>query len=304
VLARATAATLAACLAAVLVGAAEPPHLEAKAPKAAVSVGDRVNVQVTAVGDVGAMWGELSVDPSQQWAVVDGPRTVAAADPPAWTVDLAPLATGTLALPEMSVSVRGADGAPRLAALVERPEVTVASVLPPGQDPKPAGLRAPIGVHGLPWEWILPGLLAALPIIGGAVWALRRRRPSSHSGRTQLAPLAELETEVTRLVKMLGDVPSTVTCDRMATALRRYLERRSGEPALEMTSFELRLAARRLSWPEPVQRTIQGVMAVADGIRFGRRQSSAEDLRRALRETLELGRALEAHLVVPEEAAS
>ena len=302
--ARATAATLAVCLAAVVVCAGEPPRLEAKVPAAAVSVGDRVSVQVTAVGGLDAMWGELSVDPSQQWAVVVGPRAVAAAEPPAWTVVLAPLATGKLELPAMSASVRSADGTSQAATLAERPELTVASVLPPGEDPKPAALRAPIGVHGLPWEWILPGLLAALPVIGVVAWALHRRRPVVPARAQLLAPMAELEAELAGVAEALGSEPATVTCDRMATALRRYLERRSGEPALEMTSFELRLTARRLSWPEPVQRTIQRVMAIVDGIRFGRRQASGEDLRRALTDALELGRALEAHLVVPEEAAS
>ena len=301
---RAFVFVLVACLAASAVYAAEPPHLEATVPAAAVSVGDRVNVQVAAVGELGALWGELSVDPSQQWVVVDPPRAVADTDPPGWTVVLAPLATGKLELPGMSVSVRGADGSPEAAALDTRPEVTVASVLPPGEDPKPAGLRAPIGVHGLPWEWILPGVLAVLPVAGAAVWVLRRRRPQVRSLETQLGPLAELELEVARLAEAVGGEPATMTCDRMAAALRRYLERRSGEPALEMTSVELRLTARRVGWPEPVQRAIQRVMAVADGTRFGRREASGEELRRALAETLELGRALEAHLVVPEVAAS
>jgi len=298
------AAFLVAWLAVAAAQGAEPARIAAKVPPAAVSVGDHVTVQVAAVGDQGDLWGELQVEPSEQWAVVEGPRTVPEADPPAWTVVLAPLATGTLQLPPMHANVRRGDDAPSAVALTERPEVTVASVLPPGGDPRPAALRAPIGVHGLPWEWILPGLLAVLPVAGVAVWAWRRRRAPLEGGDTPLAPLDELEAEAARLVSELERVPAEMTCDGMATAMRRYLERRTGEPALEMTSFELRLAGRRLGWPEPTQRTMQRVMGVADGVRFGRRRVSVEDLRRALGETLELGRALEAHLAVPEEAAS
>jgi hypothetical protein len=63
-----------------------------------------------------------------------------------------------------------------------------------------------------------------------------------------------------------------------------------------MTSFELRLLARRLGWPEPVQRGIHRVMQVVDGVRFGRRPAAGGELRQAVDVALDTARGLEAHL--------
>ena len=49
-----------------------------------------------------------------------------------------------------------------------------------------------------------------------------------------------------------------------------------------MTSFELRLLARALEWPDTVQRGVQAVMSVADRVRFGRFPADDRELRRAL----------------------
>ena len=98
-----------------------------------------------------------------------------------------------------------------------------------------------------------------------------------------LPPLAELEALASELEERVGREPADGVCDRLAAGLRHYLERRTGEPAEEMTSFELRLLARDRGWPETTQRLVQRVMGVADGIRFGRRPSTDEELRRGHR---------------------
>ncbi len=283
--------------------AGEGPHLAATVPTSAVTVGDRVTAEVAAVGDASALWGELSVAPDETWAVAVEPSRVVGADPPAWRVVLTPLKVGELALPAMSVTVRR-DGDPVPAVLSEPPTVTVASVLPPGDEVEPAALRPPIGARGLPWEWFVPGLVAAIPLMVAAAWLWRRRgaRPAPLSAK--LGPLEELEALAARLAGRVGHEPSPVLCDELAAGLRAYLERRTGEPAREMTSFELRLLARRAAWPDAVQRGVHGVMAVADGVRFGRRQAPALELDRAITSAVEVARELENHLRPAAEAAS
>lgn len=294
-----------ALAAAAAAGAGAGPRLAATVPGGAVSVGDRVAVSVAAEGGGSGLWGELEVAADGAWAVVEPPRAETGGGPPAWRVVLAPLEVGELALPAMTATLRPADGEPVTVGLEEPPAVTVASVLPPEGEVEPAGIRPPIGARGLPWETLVPGLAVALPVAVLAAWALgRRRRGAPPAGESSRTPLEELEALADELGRLVGREPEAVLCDRLAAGLRTFLERSSGEPAREMTSFELRLLARRAAWPEPVRRGIQRVMAVADGVRFGRRAIAAAELEEALGTAVEVGRVLEAHLRPAAEAAS
>jgi hypothetical protein len=98
----------------------------------------------------------------------------------------------------------------------------------------------------------------------------------------------------------VGREPADGVCDRLAAGLRHYLERRTGEPAEEMTSFELRLLARDRGWPESARSQVQRVMGFADGTRFGRRPSTDDELHGAISRTLEAARSVEAHLEAAE----
>jgi len=75
---------------------AAPAALDVMVPSASVRVGDRVTVRVTARGGEDLMWGELrvAVEAGGSWAVVDGPREVTGARPPAWELVLAPMHVG------------------------------------------------------------------------------------------------------------------------------------------------------------------------------------------------------------------
>ncbi len=92
-------------------------------------------------------------------------------------------------------------------------------------------------------------------------------------------------------------------CDQLASSFRRYLERRSGEPAQEMTSLELRGLARGSRWPEQVQRSLHHVMGVADRVRFAQRRAADEELRVAIDAARDAGRGLEGHLTEMERSA-
>ncbi len=301
---------LAIALAGVPVGAEEPATLEVVVPEGTVSVGDRVPVRVVARGGEGWLWGELQVAVTDRgpWEVVDGPRPVAGARPPAWQVVLAPMELGAVALPEFQVTVRPPEGEPLTVAPSATPSLQVASVLPPDEQVEPAPIRDPVGVGGFPWEWLLPAVIMVIPLAAVVAWWLRRRRSRiATDAASRLPPLEQLRALLEELETRVGREPAEGLCDRLAGGFRRYLERRTGEPAQEMTSFELRGLARRSGWPEAVQRSIHRVMVVADGVRFGRKRVAEAELKAAVLAAGEAATGVERHLEALEhrlEAAS
>jgi hypothetical protein len=212
------------------------------------------------------------------------------------------MAVGKLSLPDLRAGVRDADGVADEVVASELPTVNVVSVLPTEDEAQPAPLRGPLGVSGFPWEWVLP---LVVPVLGAAAalawWGSRRRQREGLPGVAVLAPFDELSALFDRLEGRLGREPAESICDRLAGGLRHYLERATSEPAEEMTSFELRLLARRQEWPESVQRGVQAVMGVADRVRFGRLPAAEDELRRAIETGRDTARCLEDHLAVDEE---
>ena len=278
--------------------AGEPPALEVTVPEAAVSVGDRVPVRVMARGGEDLMWGELEVGEGAgtSWAVVDGPHELAGARPPAWELVLAPMEVGEIALPAFNAVVRDPGGEAREISASDRSLVRVASVLPPGDDVQPVPLRDPLGVSGFPWEWVLPASAPVLALAAALTWWGRRRKSIEGTSAPPPAPFDELESMLVKLERRVGREPAEGVCDRLAVGLRHYLERRCGEPAEEMTSFELRLLTRKLGWPEAIQRGVQNVMGTADRVRFGRFPTDEQELRRAINTTHDTAVELEQHL--------
>jgi hypothetical protein len=290
-----------------LVSFAAPAALDVTVPSASVRVGDRLPVRIAARGSEDLMWGELevTVEAAESWAVVDGPREVAGARPPVWELVLAPMAVGEIDLPAFSASVRDADGEAAEVSASELPAVSVVSVLPVEEKAQPAPLRGPLGVSGFPWEWVLP---LALPVLCAAAalgwWGSRRRGQEAATTVAILAPIDELVALLDRLEGRVGREPAESICDRLAGGLRHYLERATSQPAEEMTSFELRLLARRQEWPDPVQRGLQAVMGIADTVRFGRLPVAESELRHAIETGRAAARRLEDHLAVDEEEAA
>jgi hypothetical protein len=303
-----TEIVLAVVLAAASVAlAGEPPALEVTVPEAAVSVGDRVHVRVMARGGEDLMWGELVVGDSAEpsWAVVNGPHELAGARPPVWELELAPMEVGEIVLPAFTAVVRNPDGEAREVSASDRPLVSVASVLPSGEDVQPAPLRDPLGVSGFPWEWVLPAAAPALVLVAALTWwGRRKKRILEGESAPPPAPFDELASMLVKLEKRVGRDPAEGVCDRLAVGLRHYLERRCGEPAEEMTSFELRLLTRKLGWPDSIQRGVQSVMGTTDRVRFGRFPTDEQELRRAIATARDMGVAVEEHLRPDQEESA
>lgn len=280
------------------------PSLEVSAPDRGVSVGDRVPVRVIARGGDDLLWGDLTVriQPAGPWEVVDGPRPISGAHPPAWEVVLAPMAVGSEPLPEIEVTARREGAEPILVKPADLPEVVVASVLPADEEAEPAPMRDPVGVSGFPWEWVLPVLVGLMPFAGLLAWWILRRKPTADDDPTlRLPPFDQLEELLGQLMTSVGREPAEGVCDRLAQGFRRFIERRSGEPALEMTSHELRGVARANRWPEDFQRSLHHVMQIVDGVRFGKRRVADSELEGAIEAAADAGRELEAHFTRSEE---
>lgn len=278
---------------------AQGPSLEISVPPNAVRVGDPVQLRATARGGEGLLWGELHVEIEENgpWVLVDGPTELEGARPPVWELVLAPLEVGELPLPSIGAAVRDSEGEVFAVAAENPPAVNVASVLPEGEEAEAVGLRDPEGVHGFPWEWVVPVGLPLLAAACAAVWWGRRRRSGRLEARPAIEPLPELEALLGRLEARVGREPAESICDRLAVGLRHYLGRQSGEPAADMTSFELRLLARHLQWPDGVQRGVQDVMSVVDRVRFGKITQDESGLRRALAETRDWSKELDREMV-------
>ncbi len=263
---------------------AAAPTLEASVAAGPVAVGDRVTVHVSARGADDAMWGELTVrvEDGGPWAVVEGPREVAGARPPAWEVVMAPLLVGDQPLPPMSTTVREDGGEPLPVALADPPSVTVASVLPPEGEAEPAPLRDPVGARRPLVEWVVLGLVAMAAMAAAVRWWRRRGSEAPDDAAPELPPRDELDAALRALRAALDNDPPEASCDRLAHALRTYLERRDGAPAREMTSFELRVLARTRAWPDAVQRDLGAALSLADAVRFGRRSVGRASLESAV----------------------
>jgi hypothetical protein len=215
------------------------------------------------------------------------------------------MAVGEEALPEIEVTARPPDSEPQVVTPSQTHRITVASVLPADQEVEPAPLRDPVGVGGFPWEWVLPAAAAAAPLLALlAWWIMRRRSLETGDAAISLPPIDQLERLLERLMATVGREPAEGVCDRLAQGFRRYLERRSGEPAVEMTSYELRGLARGNRWPETVQRSLQIIMATVDGVRFGRRRIPEAELVGAIEAAADVGRELEGHFSAGEKAAA
>lgn len=266
-----------------------------------LTVGDPVSVTVAARGgDESWLWGEpeVEIEANGAWELLSL-QPVENADPPAWSARMAPMQVGQLELPPMRVTVRTPER--RTLSVQEPGTVQVVSVLAEDGQAQPAPMREPVGVAGFPWEWVVPLMVPLLfGVMLGLLW--RRRRATASTVGPSLSPIEELERTVRAIEEAIGQDQELVVCDRLAVALRRYLERRTGEPATDMTSQELRVVGRQHGWPQPVQRAFDRVLTVVDHARFAQRPVRSDELVAAVAWLQEGVRSLEADLTAASNA--
>jgi hypothetical protein len=281
---------------------AASPKLDVSVQEGASLVGDSVQFTVQARGGEDLVWGDLEIEMPElgPWALVAEPRAVAGSRPPVWSLTLAPMRVGEIEAPVFTVAARTEDGRIITVEAESQPAVTIGSVLPAEGEAEPNPMRQPLGVGGFPWEWVAPITILFLPILVLGAWFFKRRRDREVAGKLVLSPVEHLERVVSELLERLSRDPNELLCDRLASGLRCYLESRSGEPAAEMTTAELRLLGRNSCWPETVRRAVLEALETADQVRFGKAVVGEGRMRSAIEAALVAGRGLEDFLTPSE----
>lgn len=212
-----------------------------------------------------------------------------------YRVRLMPFETGRLQTPEFAISWRtpqgeGGEASVPPAALevgsyieeLQQREGEEAAML---RDIKP-----PIRIALPRWvPWAIAGGAGALALLVAAAILIARRMGGGASQEVEaeeillspdeeaLRALAEVEMQ-----DLARRESAKVYYTRLSEILRRYLGRRYGCNALDMTSGELLQRAAAFGWPEDLLRTLGDDMAEADSAKFARYSPSLSMRRSAL----------------------
>lgn len=216
-------------------------------------------------------------------------------------VVLAFFAPGERTLPVLSIQLP-APGGTRTVALDAPVTVTVRSVLEEG-DSEPAPPAPPRSIPlGARFLWLAGALGFACLVAAFAVARRTGAAPSREEAR-RAPPLEEL------LAALAATDPSTEPTrawERATLALRRFLSRTLGFPAVESTTLQTqRVLARRLT--ADLSSRIVRLLRAADQIKFARATASATSAEEAVAGIAEAAREVDRHLHPPqaggEEAA-
>ncbi len=295
-----------------------PSGLLAQAPPAfsskvngstSVSVGDRVVVTYSARIPSGA---SLTLDSLVTPAPDEGTRPPGGAvlefenpSPPTltksktedffeWsqTIALFPFAAGTVRVPGPHYTFEESSSSSTTRRVDARPpdlELQVASRLPKDQKPEQLAPKADKGIRlpAIPAKfWIALG--AAVALVAGLVWwwiARRRRRGAAGESAIPAVPPGE---ELRRALDRLAPVVDTLGEDarpffsELTHAVKRYLERTTGDPVLEWTTFETIRRFRERGFELPADVALPDLLASADRVKFGKVAATREEAREAL----------------------
>ncbi len=278
------------------------------ADKTSVSVGDRVVVTYTAKLPPGAT---LTLDALVTPAPEEGQRPPGGAvlefevpsaptltksaqgDFLEWkqSVALFPFATGVVTVPGPHYSFKENPSSSSVSPVdVRPPELTlnVASRLPKDKKPEEIAPKAdkPVRLPAVPAKvWAAAAAILAL-VFGLLFWWLRRRRAGAAEAPAapQVPPGEELVRELDRLapiVETLGPDPRPFYSD-LTHAVKRYLERVTGHPVLEWTTFETVRRFRDEGLEPPPDVALPDLLASADRVKFGKGEATREDARDSL----------------------
>jgi len=273
---------------------------------AAVSIGDRVVVTYAARIPAGS---SLSLDALVTPAPEEGARPPGGAvlefeNPPAptltksktgdffeWSqsVALFPFAAGAVQVPGPHYTFEESSSGRRLDVRPPAVDLTVASRLPKDKKPEEITPKADKGIRipAIPAKvWAALGAAVAL-VAGLAWWWVLRRRHQGDLGEPAAPPVPpgeELRRELDRLapaVDTLGGDARGFYSD-LTHAVKRYLERTTGDPVLEWTTFETVRRFRERGFDLPADVALPELLASADRVKFGKGAATRDDAREGL----------------------
>ncbi len=254
-----------------VVSAGAQVRLQASVEPREATVGDRVELKITAVPDAGVTLqpfiSEKQLGPFEVVGFSTGVSATAGVSSPEFRWTLTIFDVGVSTIPPIAFRYRGRDGKEKTAATPALP-VTVRSVLKP--DAK--------DIHGLKGKLskvldkaALGILLAALAAVGLAVLFLRRKRaaapappgpPPRPAHETALEALSRLEESLTD--------PAKVYYSRLADILRAYLEGRFQIPSLDRTTGEITAALKAGPFPVDQRMALREVLDNSDFAKFAK----------------------------------
>ncbi len=283
----------------------EGPKFSATADKTSVSLGDRVVVTYSARIPAGAT---LTLDALVTPAAEEGARPPGGAvlefenpAPPVvkkskdgdffeWsqTIGLFPFAAGEIAVPGPHYLFEEPSG--RKVELRPPPlTLTVASRLPPGQKPEQLAPKVdkPVRIPAWPakyWIALGAGVALAAALVAWLVSRRRRGTASPVAVAPAVAPGEELRLALARLASVaenLGD-DTRAFYSELTYAVKRFLERTTGDPVLEWTTFETVRRLREKGFEFPREAAFPDLLASADRVKFGKGAATRDDARAAL----------------------
>ncbi|MGE5233956.1 MAG: hypothetical protein ACM3OB_07580 [Acidobacteriota bacterium] len=239
----------------------------------------------------GKTWGDAEV------RAVAPPQRTAEGDAVVYRqrVTLAAFKTGRLALPAVAVGIPSSPGEQRLSTPAGL-ALEIRSVLPAAGStpaPKPAAPPRP-----LPWGkrffWALGAGLLGLVL--ALIAARRPRRAGAGAASNPALPaLEELEATLARLRADAGKLPAVALHTDLSLALRRFLARSAGVPALESTSSEIDHELRRRALPREPCRSLVRLLRDCDRVKFARTDAAQAAAIERLAAALAAGRAIDQH---------
>ncbi len=191
-------------------------------------------------------------------------------------ITVAAFKLGRVPLPPVAVTVPDGDaGRGRRLQTPQGLALTVGSVI--AGDPRKAQPEPPAMPRSLPWGkrfWWTFSAMAALAAALGA-WVFARKR-AALAAAAVLPPLEELERELARIAAEIEKGSGLETAGRTAAALsgalRRYLGRSLGFPALESTTTEIQRRLRIRQAPDGVARSSVELLRGLDRVKFSPRR--------------------------------
>lgn len=285
----------------------ESPQFSATADRSSVAVGDRVVVTYAARLPAGAT---LTLDALVTPAPAEGARPPGGAvlefenpSPPTvaksatgdffeWkqAVALFPFQAGTVRVPGPHYSFEESpSSSPPVDVRPPDLELTVASRLPPGQKPEQLAPKADKPVRIPSWPatyWIALGAAVALvaALVAWLVSRRRRRAAGASPVEPAVAPGEELRLALARLAAEAEDLGDDARSfySQLTYAVKRFLERVTGDPVLEWTTFETVRRLREKGFEFPREAAFPELLASADRVKFGKGAATREDAREAL----------------------
>ena len=205
------------------------------------------------------------------------------------SVALFPFAAGTVRVPGPHYTFEESSSGRKLDVRPQDLELTVASRLPPGEKPDQLAPKAdkPVRIPAWPTKyWIALGAGVAL-VAALVAWLVSRRRrktANAQAGVPALPPGEELRLALARLAATaedLGDDARDFYSD-LTHVVKRFLERATGEPVLEWTTFETVRRLREKGIEFPRETAFPDLLASADRVKFGKGPATRADARQAL----------------------